>query len=41
MGKLWEMDLLNLDENIQDYVKYWPQKYWKGDKVRMKYDDKS
>ena len=35
LAKLWEMEVVDIDRDISDYVKYWPQKYWMGEKVSM------
>lgn len=35
VAKLWEEKKLDLDRPIQYYVPSWPEKYFKGEKVRV------
>lgn len=33
LAREWERQKLDLDKDVQQYVPYWPEKHWAGDKV--------
>ena len=35
MCKMWEMGMVDIDKNITEYIKYWPDKFYAGKKVRF------